>query len=291
MKSLSPDQEAIIADVVHRVGRLENVSAIVLGGSYARGRARPDSDIDIGIYYRDRDPFSIEGLGKIARQLNDYSDTVVTEFRDWGPWANGGTWLTIQGQRVDLLYRSLEQCDSVIDDTKQGKYEIHYEQQPPFGFFSPTYLGEVHVAVPLLDEFGEVARMKHAIKEYPEALQRSVVQNCLWGVEFGLQAFAPKFANASDAYNVAGCLARFSYYLVLTLFALNRTYIVNDKTALDEIRAFSVSPDDFSARVINMLASVGNTPELLAESLSSMRTLHQETIALADGLYRSNRTP
>lgn len=55
MKSLSQDQEAIVVDVVHKIGRLENVTAIVLGGSYARGRARPDSDIDIGIYYRDRD--------------------------------------------------------------------------------------------------------------------------------------------------------------------------------------------------------------------------------------------
>ena len=30
-----------------------NVIAVVLGGSYARGFARPDSDIDIGIYYRE----------------------------------------------------------------------------------------------------------------------------------------------------------------------------------------------------------------------------------------------
>lgn len=291
MLSLSTDQEAIIKDVVQRIGRLENVTAIVLGGSYARGRARPDSDIDVGIYYRDEAPFSIDGLQKAAHELSDCGDPVVAGFGEWGPWANGGAWLTVQGQRVDLLYRSLEQCDSVIEEANQGKYEIHYEQQPPFGFFGPTYLGEVHVAVPLLDELGEVSRMKHEVKEYPESLRRSVVQSCLWGVEFGLEAFAPKFAKNSDVYNVAGCLARFSYYLVLTLFALNRTYLVNDKTALDEIREFDIAPDDFGARVTTMLTSVGNTPELLAEPLSGMRTLHQETAALANGLYRSNRTP
>jgi hypothetical protein len=55
-----------------------------------------------------------------------------------GPWVNGGAWLTIGGQRVDFLYRSLEHLDRVIAEANAGRYEVHYLQQPPFGFFSAT---------------------------------------------------------------------------------------------------------------------------------------------------------
>lgn len=31
----------------------------------------------------------------------------------WGPWVNGGAWLTIQGQRVDWIYRDLQRVHEV----------------------------------------------------------------------------------------------------------------------------------------------------------------------------------
>jgi predicted nucleotidyltransferase len=42
--------DALFETIVERVGAIEAVAAIVLGGSRARGIARPDSDVDIGIY-------------------------------------------------------------------------------------------------------------------------------------------------------------------------------------------------------------------------------------------------
>ncbi len=189
MVSLSQDQSAILDDVVHEVGGLADVCAVALGGSHARNRAHTDSDIDIGIYYRERAPFSIESLREIARRLDDSGDPVVSELGGWGPWVNGGAWLTIRGQRVDLLYRSLELCDRVIRDAGKGRYELHYAQQAPFGFFSPTYLGEIHVAVALRDDASELESRKRQVVGYPDALRRSVMQSCLWDVEFGLNAF------------------------------------------------------------------------------------------------------
>jgi len=41
--------------------------------------------------------------------------------------------------------------------------------------------------------------------------------------------------------------------LVLALFALNRTYLLSDRTALDEIDDFSSAPPRFSARVRGLL--------------------------------------
>src|SRR5262245_65995208 len=88
-------------------------------------------------------PFAIQCIRELAEDVNDFAGPVVTNFYQWGPWVNGGAWLTIGGQRVDFLYRSLEQLDRVIDEANAGRYELHYLQQPPFGFFSGTYLGEI----------------------------------------------------------------------------------------------------------------------------------------------------
>src|SRR5262249_36055356 len=159
-------------------------------------------------------------------------------FYEWGSWVNGGAWLTIGGQRVDFIYRSLQHVERVIEEARVGRYEVHYLQQPPFGFFSGTYLGEIEICVPLLDPEARLAGLKRRAKDYPEAMRQAVVQDYLFMAEFNLTAFAPKFANRGDTYGTAACLTRAVNELVLALFALNRVYPLNDKTALTEISEF-----------------------------------------------------
>jgi predicted nucleotidyltransferase len=105
MKQLTPPQAAILKRVVDEFKEVPGVEAIVLGGSHARGRARPDSDIDIGLYYWPGTAFSIQQVRQIASRINDTPDPVVSGFGEWGRWVDGGAWLTIERQRVDLLYR------------------------------------------------------------------------------------------------------------------------------------------------------------------------------------------
>jgi predicted nucleotidyltransferase len=45
------------------------VVAVVLGGSYARGLSRADSDIDTGTYYREASPFSVGEVRTIAEMI------------------------------------------------------------------------------------------------------------------------------------------------------------------------------------------------------------------------------
>ena len=40
---------------------------------------------------------------------------LMTAIGDWGPWINGGAWLTVAGTRVDLLYRELDKVRGVIE--------------------------------------------------------------------------------------------------------------------------------------------------------------------------------
>src|SRR6185436_8557686 len=151
MKQLSPDQRDVMSSLAKRLGAIHGVRAVVLGGSHARGRAQPGSDIDLGILYSEAAPFSIQSVRELADAANDTAGPVVTDFYGWGPWVNGGAWLTIGGQRVDFLYRSLEQLERVIAEAEAGRYELHYAQQPPFGFFSGAYLGEIAVCIPVFD--------------------------------------------------------------------------------------------------------------------------------------------
>src|SRR5262245_17234838 len=149
MKQLSLEQGALVTLLAQRLGAIRGVKAVVLGGSHARGRAQPGSDIDLGLFYSEATPFSIQSVRELAEEVNDTAGPVVTDFYGWGPWVNGGAWLSIGGQRVDFVYRSIEHVERVITEAEAGRYELDYAQQPPFGFFSVTFFGELSVRVPL----------------------------------------------------------------------------------------------------------------------------------------------
>lgn len=288
MKQLSEAQHAIVSSLVERLASIRGVVAVVLGGSHARGRALPGSDVDLGLLYVEADPFSISEIRELAAAFDDTGAPVVTDYFGWGRWVNGGAWLTIRGQRVDLLYRSLDQVERVIADCEAGRYEVDYAQHPPFGFFSGTYLGEVAVAVPLHDPTSRFAALQRRVAIYPEALRTALVRGYLGAAEFGLDAFARKFAARSDAYGTAACLTRAVNQLVMVLFALNRRYFVNDKTALAEVAEMACAPSDFGARVQATLAHLGDTPAQLLEAVERITGLLHETVDLADDVNASS---
>jgi predicted nucleotidyltransferase len=312
VKQLSPEQRELVLSLTKRLGAIRGIKAVVLGGSHARGRAQPGSDIDLGLLYSEAAPFSIQSVRELAEEVNDTAGPsprrsgatnaagmenfghaggpVVTDFYGWGPWVNGGAWLTIGGQRVDFIYRCLEQMERVITEAEAGRYEVHYLQQPPFGFFSGTYLGEIAVCIPLFDSEARLDVLKRRVADYPEALRQAVVQDYLFMAEFTLTAFAPKVAARSDPYGTAACLTRAVNELVLALFALNRKYPINDKTALSEIAQFERAPREFGPRVQKTLGHLGASPAELVAAVENVAQLLRETIKLTDGLYQPRFT-
>lgn len=288
---LSPQQREQVEALVRDLAEIEGVVAVALAGSRARGRARADSDVDLGVLYRESAPFAPAAVRAVAERWSDGPAPVVTDFGEWGPWVNGGAWLDAGGQRVDLLYRSVEHLERALADAEAGRHGVHHGQQPPFGYWSGTALGELAVCVPLHDPSGVLAGLKASVARYPEPLRRAVVADGLWAVEFGLRAFAPKHVAAGDVYGVSGCLARFAHQLVLVLFALNRAWLVNDRTALAEIGGFAVALERFAARVTALLAHPGRTPTELAAAVETVMQLWRETAALAGDLYASRELP
>lgn len=272
--------------IVDRLRVVPNVIAVVLGGSYASGLARRDSDIDVGVYYREAAPFSIDRVRAVAEGIcTPGSVPTVTEMYGWGPWVNGGAWIQTPTGKVDLLYRNLDQVQTVVLEGRQGVWRHDYDQQPPYGFRSIVYFGETFICVPLYDPEGEIVRLKESVAEYPQTLRVRIIQESLWGAEFSLQ-FCRTFAQSDDVYNAAGCMTRIAQFLVHALFALNQEYFVSDKSASRLLEHFALRPHDFTSRLARVLSNPGGKAAELHSSTESLRALWLETVELTHGTYQ-----
>jgi hypothetical protein len=76
------------------------------------------------------------------------------------------------------------------------------------------------------------------------------------------------------------------HQLSLVLFALNRQYPLNDKTALAEIAEFALVPSEFSTRVQQTLAHVGDSTAELGTAVEHVAQLFRATVALTEGIYQ-----
>lgn len=162
-------------EIAGRLGEVPGVSAVALGGSWARGEAHPDSDVDLGIYYKSNDPPKVEDLRRLSQELDDrHLPDLVTAFGEWGPWIDGGGWLRIQDQPVDWLYRDAGKVAGVIERCQRGETACHYQPGHPHGFHEHIYLGEVHHCRILYDPEGLLRDLKSSVATYPQELKRLV---------------------------------------------------------------------------------------------------------------------
>ena len=192
--------------IAERLGKIEGVVAVVLGGSRARGAAHRGSDLDLGIYYREEHKPSLEDLHQLAQELGYRRVTDrVTDYGEWGPWINGGAWLTVEGQPVDWLYRELGHITQIIEDCRAGRTAVHYQPGHPHGFHEHFYVGEVHYCLPLYDPEGTISHLKRLTTPYPPQLKQTLIRDQLWEARFALDT-CRKAAIRGDAYYVAGCL-------------------------------------------------------------------------------------
>lgn len=273
--------DEILKHVVARVSKIDGITAIVLGGSRARGTADERSDIDLGLYYDAKHPFSTAALGTAARELDDrHSENLVTAFGEWGPGVNGGGWLQIRGHHVDFLYRELGAVRDAIADCVAGRPRSIYQLGHPLGFHLQIYAGEIHVCRPLFDPAGAVAQLKAELREYHEKLRTAAATKHLFDAEFEI-TIAAKPAERGDVMYVGGCLFRAAGFMTLVLYALNRRFYLNEKGAFLESRGFTIKPPRFHDTVASVLADIGATPAELSASVARFQSLAAELRQLA----------
>ena len=284
--TVPPPKRACLSRAIELLRGVDGVVALVLGGSYARGTHHPGSDVDLGIYYSEAAPFRVAAIAEIAAQLTAGEAPVVTDFYEWGPWVNGGAWIETAAGKLDFLYRSVGHVERTIQEAHAGLYHHHYGQQPPLGFYSVTYLGETRVCVPLFDPQGVIARLKNAVARYPSKLKHAIVADALWGAEFTL-LFARKFAAGGDVVSTASCLCRVAAHLAQALYALNETYFISDKGAVEATRGFKLCPAGYADTLPSILAQAGDTAAQLMDSVETLSNLWRAVVALPGTRYRA----
>jgi predicted nucleotidyltransferase len=179
-KSIPKEKRLLLERLVDSLSKISHIAAVVLGGSYASGMQHSASDLDIGLYYFEAEPFSIDEINRIANDISSLGSLpTVTGFYEWGAWVNGGAWIHTPQGKVDFLYRNLDQIQRTIAEAQQGISQHDYDQQPTYGFYSVIYLAETQICISLYDPERWIAKLKRQVETYPPKLKQKVIADSL----------------------------------------------------------------------------------------------------------------
>jgi predicted nucleotidyltransferase len=240
---------ALLERVVAAVRDVPGIIGVVLGGSRANGTHVPESDYDLGLFYRGDAGFDLAALERVARALDDEQRAdLVTPIGGWGPWVVGGGWLKIGGRAVDFNYRDAERVRRVIDDCRNGIVEVAYQPAYVVGYVSTTYMAEVDACRVLWDPTGELAALKALTRPYPDALREAMLGKFGWVPDFAITA-GRKGASRADVTFASGAVYWTVMALVDMIFALNGEYRLSEKGVVARVESFPRCPRDFRERV------------------------------------------
>lgn len=266
--------QEILDAAVEAYGSCPCIRAVVLGGSHATGTATDASDVDIGLYY-DREKLDYGALNEAARRLDDaHREDLICREGGWGAWVNCGGWLTVQGRPVDVILRDFRRVQDVVQATDRGVFACHYQPGHPHAFVDAAYRGELACCRTLYARDDAFEAVKRHAADYPPALRRALVDFFLFEADFSCK-LAEKYADGADAYYLAGHLFRSVSALNQVLFALNGTWLLNEKKAVQRAGSLEVAPADYAARA----QAVFTAPS--ERAVAALRALCEQVSGLA----------
>ncbi|WP_216319633.1 nucleotidyltransferase domain-containing protein [Deinococcus aestuarii] len=239
--------------IAAQVAQVPGVVAVSLGGSHARGNARPD--LDLGLAYDAASPFDLTALGALCRDLDDSGTASATPPGGWGPWVDGGAWLTVGGQRVDFIYRELGRVEQSVKGALAGRVSLHAQPGHPHGIHGHHYAAELATGVLLHDPEGKLERLKVRLGGYPAPLAQALEGHYGWQPGFWLDG-AVGGLKRGDVHDAQGRMYQAVMALVQTLCARERAWILNEKGAVALAGALPGAPHNFAARVNLALAAL-----------------------------------
>ncbi|TQM64239.1 nucleotidyltransferase domain-containing protein [Humibacillus xanthopallidus] len=261
----------LMADALVRVPGLE---AVVLGGSRARGTHHDGSDVDLGLYYRAED-LDHNALTRETGAFSDAGRVEVAGPGGWGPWVNGGGWLTVDGTPVDWILRDLarvrEQCHRAV----AGEYAFHSQPGHPLGFLDVSYAGEIATCVPLADPEGVIADLRTTLDPYPRALRTALVDN-LWQARFLVDAARKGLPKGDSAY-VMLCCSTALMVCAHAWHAVAGSWPTNEKGLVVDVARLDLDSHDFSARADDAMRRAGHDDGSLEAVIDRVAQLVAET--------------
>jgi hypothetical protein len=204
--------------VAGQLAGLPGVRAVTLGGSRAAGTSRPDSDWDFAVYYRGAfSPDSLRALG--------WPGTVF-EVGGWGGGVfNGGAWLRVDGRKVDVHYRDLDDVEHQLAEARAGRFGI--ERLLFYLAGVPTYVVVAEIALNQVLS-GDLPR-----PGYPDALRASAPPRW-WGDAQATLGYARgAYAARGRVAETAGTVAVAACQAAHAVLAASGQWVTNEKTLLD----------------------------------------------------------
>jgi len=211
-KTAGARKTGVMRKLAERLRDLPGVVAVTLGGSRAAATAREESDWDFGLYYRDR--ISAEDVRALGFEGE------VVEPGDWGRLVNGGASLTVDGQRVDLLYRELDAVEHWLAEAEAGRYEVDQVEGYVAGMATYVLAGELALAEVLAGELPRPA--------FPEPLRGSAPPRWRASAAFSL-GVAEAIAERGDVATCVGLLAKAAIEAAQAALAERGEWALNEK--------------------------------------------------------------
>jgi hypothetical protein len=232
--------------IASKLAAIPGVVAVTLGGSRATNSATVGSDWDFGLYYRGGlDPADVVALG--------WPGPVFAP-GEWGLIVNGGAWLTIDGTRVDLIYRDLDEVLRWTSAAEAGQFEIHREVGYVAGIATYVLAGELALGRVLAGELPRPAFPQMLMDTAPAAWFR---------IAGGALHFAEVYASRDDR---TACLANLCQAVLAAAqgrlaavgeWALNEKRIVQ-RAGLDGVQHRLGQPDQFLPALVSDVAALLN---------------------------------
>jgi hypothetical protein len=262
---ISDERVALLAaDLV----AVDGVVGVTLGGSRARGTHLPGSDVDLGVYVdRDVDLASLQALA----DRRSSAPVVVSGFGGWGPWVEGGAWLTVDGTAVDWILRDVDRVSDQVARARRGSFAFHQQLGHPIGFLDVSYAGEVALGLPLADPEERLTELRAEVTPYPPALGDALAG--LTGDARFLVGSATKGAGRGDTTYVAQCLSQAVLLACHALHGRARRWVLNEKGLVDATAALPGVPADFAVLAQSVTAHLGTDPESLRAACTTASAL------------------
>lgn len=224
----------LVPELAAKLMTVPGVLGVALGGSHATGTATPASDLDLSLAYDGQRGFDLDALNVLCRDLDDSHAAQASGVGGWGPWVDGGAWLTVQGQRVDFIYRDVQRVKQSVDDALAGKVTLHAQAGHPHGIHGHHYAAELAQCLLLHDPSGQLANLQARVKEYPPALSAALQAHYGWSKGFWLDA-AGKGLKRNDLHYAQGCAYQAVMALVQERAARLHLWLLNEKGAVERV--------------------------------------------------------
>jgi hypothetical protein len=264
-----------LAEMAQVLVGLSGIEAVVLGGSRARGTGHAGSDVDLGLYY-DRERFDADALTGAAERFTGSSQVDVNRPGGWGPWVDGGAWLTVDGTRVDWILRDVRRVREQCERAARGEYAFHAQPGHPLGFLDVSYAGEVATCRPLADPDGVVEELRTLVDPYPAALREALVGN-VWQAGFLVDA-AGKGIPRGDITYVTLCCSTALMLCAHAWHAAAGSWATNEKGLVVDVDRLGLDTGSFAARVGRALTVEGTERRHLERVVHGVRGLVDDTV-------------